>query len=79
MSEHIETVIPIKGKDLLLDIYAEISTGGSSLSGSTEPPWFSIEITEIYCGKTHVSARLWNYIIDRYGSELVEDFREHYY
>ena len=78
-SGHIEFVAEIKGVELVLDIYALISSGGSPSWGSDEPPWFDADIDDIrWCGRK-ISNRLWNKLFDLYEDEINEAFQSKYY
>jgi hypothetical protein len=78
-SGHIEFVAEIKGVELVLDVYATVSSGGSTSWGSDEPPWFDADIDDIrWCGRK-ISNRLWNKLFDLYEDEIDEAFQSQYY
>jgi hypothetical protein len=78
-SGHIEFVAEIKGVELVLDVYATVSSGGSTSWGSDEPPWFDADIDDIrWCGRK-ISNRLWGKLFDLYEDEINEKFQSKYY
>jgi hypothetical protein len=58
--------------DAYLTIEAIVTSGGSSSYGSKEPPWFNVEIIDIFkdSGKS-ISDRLFNHIVETHG-DLIE-------
>lgn len=76
--EKITVTIEIKGYEFEIDVYADITSGGSCLSGSTEPPWVDIDFKDIYNSKRKVSDRLYNKIVEEYGDYIEEKFIETY-
>jgi hypothetical protein len=58
--------------DASITIEAIVTSGGSSSYGSDEPPWFNVEIVDIYTikGKS-ISDILFNHIVETHG-DLIE-------
>jgi hypothetical protein len=58
--------------DAYLTIEAIVTSGGSSSYGSDEPPWFNVEIVDIFRGNGKlISDRLFNHIAETHG-DLIE-------
>lgn len=76
--EKITVTIEIKGYEFEIDVYADISCGGSSSYGSDEPEWIDVDFKSIYNSKRKVSDRLYNKIVEEYGDYIEEKFIETY-
>jgi hypothetical protein len=72
--------VEIRGYTIDLEVYANLSSGGSSSWGSDEPPWFDVDITDIRNHRRNksISTRLWDEIMKHYEDYLVEQFEYAY-
>jgi hypothetical protein len=76
--EKITVTIEIKGYEFEIDVYADITYGGSPSYGSDEPEWIDVDFKSIYNSKRKVSDRLYNKIVEEYGDYIEEKFIETY-
>jgi hypothetical protein len=78
--EYITMTVEVRGREFDIEVYANLSSGGSCSWGSDEPPWFAVDFQDIYNRhrKKPVSYRLYNAIVELYEDSIVEKF-EHAY
>ena len=76
--EKITVTIDIKGYEFEIDVYADITCGGSPSYGSDEPEWVDVDFKSIYNSGRKVSDRLYNKIVEEYGDYIEEKFIETY-
>jgi hypothetical protein len=79
--DKITVTVYVKGYEFEIDVYADVTSGGSSSYGSDEPEWFSVDFKDIYNPrrKKPVSDRLYNEIVEEFGDYIEEKFQETYY
>ena len=46
--ECISMTVQVRNCEFDVDVYAKVSSGGSASWGSDEPPWFDVDIFDIY-------------------------------
>jgi hypothetical protein len=79
--ESLTLTVNLRGREFAVDVYADISSGGSSSWGSDEPPWFCAEVDSIRgVGRTKdVSNRLHNKIMEDYFDQIDDEFFSNQY
>ena len=78
--EYITMTVEVRGREVDIEVYAKISSGGSNSYGSDEPLWFSVHLSDI-CGRKRskpVSSRLYETIIKLYEDKIVDQFQHAY-
>lgn len=78
--EYITMTVEVRGREFDIEVYAKISSGGSSSWGSDEPPWFDVDFQDIYNRrrKKSVSNRLYDKIVELYEDDIIEKFQYAY-
>lgn len=78
--EYITMTVEVRGREFDIEVYAKISSGGSSSWGSDEPPWFSVDFQDIYNPrrKKSVSNLLYDKIVTLYEDKIVDQFQQAY-
>lgn len=78
--EYITMTVEVRGREFDIEVYAYIRSGGSSSFGSDEPPWFSVDLNDIYGRHKHkpVSNRLYDEIIKLYEDNIISRFEDAY-
>lgn len=78
--EYITMTVEVRGREIDIEVYAKISSGGSNSYGSDEPLWFSVDLNDIYGRKRTkpVSNRLYEKIIELYEDNIVDQFQQAY-
>ncbi len=68
---HIATTVEIRGVEFGVEVYGNVTTGGSNFHGSDEPEWADVEIEEIqsYDGKP-LPRRLGKAVMAKFGEDL---------
>ena len=78
--EYITMTVEVRGREVDIEVYANISSGGSNSYGSDEPLWFSVDLNDIYGRKRRkpVSNRLYDAIVGLYEDTIVDQFQHAY-
>lgn len=78
--EYITMTVEVRGREFDIEVYAKLSSGGSSSWGSDEPPWFDVDFQDIYNRrrKKSVSNRLYDKIVELYEDDIIEKFQYAY-
>ena len=78
--DKITVTVYVKGYEFEIDVYADVSSGGSSSYGSDEPEWVNVDFKDIYNPrrKKAVSDRLYDKIVEEFGDYIEEKFQETY-
>lgn len=78
--EYITMTVEVRGREFDIEVYAKISSGGSSSWGSDEPPWFDVDFQDIYNRRRSksVSNRLYDKIVELYEDDIIEKFQYAY-
>ena len=73
--------VEIRGREIDIVVYGQLTSGGSNSYGSDEPAWCSIEITDIRGLNKNkpVSSRLWDEIMKLYEDSINDKFFYDYY
>jgi hypothetical protein len=77
MTDNFSMEIEIRGFLFEIDVYVEVTEGGSNSYGSDEPAWFDLEIEDIRgsrCNKP-VSPALFDKIVKHYENNIVDRYR----
>jgi hypothetical protein len=78
--EYITMTVEVRGREIDIEVYAKISSGGSNSWGSDEPLWFSVDLNDIYGRHKHkpVSNRLYDAIVGLYEYNIIGRFEDAY-
>lgn len=68
---HAATMVEIRGVEFGVEVYGNVTTGGSNFHGSDEPEWAEVEIEELvdYNGKP-LPRRLGKAVMAMFGEDL---------
>jgi hypothetical protein len=75
---HISIALTYKGFDFDFEVYGTVDQGGSTSWGSDEPPWFDVELDDIYCGDKKISDRLYEKLMNLHEDKIREAFQAKY-
>ncbi len=78
--ECISMTVQVRNCEFDIDVYAKVSSGGSASWGSDEPPWFDVDIFDIYnpMRNRSVSIHLYEEIINLYENSIYNRFENEY-
>lgn len=78
--QSLSLTVEIRGYTIDLEVYANLSSGGSSSWGSDEPPWFDVDFTDMRNHRRNksISYRLWNEVMKHHENYLVKQFEYAY-
>lgn len=77
MNDNFSMEVEIRGCLFDIDVYVDVSEGGSNSYGSDEPAWFNLDIEDIRGSRRNkpVSSALFDKIVKHYENNIVDRYR----